>query len=535
MKRKCCKNIEISFTNYINVYYTSILYNATINRNKLSSFNKLCNFTNIHEQVCKILKEKTDADELIRKLKEYRGILEGGAIYEMKGGGKYEIIEALIKVISKCGNLYEFKKAYIAKVLEYTKKSLDSGTFDEKKYNDIIVEAEKEVTKKVPVKQVTVETVTKKAKVEAAAEKVEAEAVIKKVEAEAVKAETTEATKATAEVEEAVEATEAAEKTKAEEAEAAEVEEAKATAKAATEAIAEAATIAKAEAEAIAKAEAEAEAIAIAKAKATAEEAEAAEATEAAEKTKAEEAEAAEVEEAIAKAKAVEEAIAKAEAEVTAKAKAEAEAIAIAKAKATAKAATEAIAEAEAIAKAQAEAEAIAKAQAEEENIFNEIGDAIKEVDVPKQDELIKRAKRMYTDAKKIYTDAKHKSIIDITGIEDALKNAERLNAINKAFQAIEESNQDPTDDMIKDVIEMVSNLRKSNNATVNIDNIKIKIKAMLDKQWKQKNKLQQISDSKKNGEYDSLLEKMDNKIIVINKYLKYRQKYLALKAKLNM
>ena len=537
MKRKCCKNIEISFTNYINVYYTSILYNATINRNKLSSFNKLCNFTNIHEQVCKILKEKTDNDELINKLIEYRDILEGGAIYEMKGGGKYEIIEALIKVISKGGNLYEFKKAYIAKVLEYTKKSLDSGTFDEKKYNDIIVEAEKEVTKKVYVKQVTVETATKKAKVEAAAEKVEAEAVIKKVEAEAVKAETTEATKATAEVEEAVEATEAAEKTKAEEAEAAEVEEAKATAKAATEAIAEAATIAKAEAEAIAKAEAEAEAIAIAKAKATAEEAEAAEATEAAEKTKAEEAEAAEVEEAIAKAKAVEEAIAKAEAEVTAKAKAEAEAIAIAKAKATAKAATEAIAEAEAIAKAEAEAEAIAKAeaQAEEENIFNEIGDAIKEVDVPKQDELIKRAKRMYTDAKKIYTDAKHKSIIDITGIEDALKNAERLNAINKAFQAIEESNQDPTDDMINDVIEMVKNLRKSNNATVNIDNIKIKIKAMLDKQWKQKNKLQQISDSKKNGEYDSLLEKMDNKIIVINKYLKYRQKYLALKAKLNM
>ena len=505
MKRKCCKNIEISFTNYINVYYTSILYNATINRNKLSSFNKLCNFTNIHEQVCKILKEKTDDDELIRKLIEYRDILEGGAIYEMKGGGKYEIIEALIKVISKGGNLYEFKKAYIAKVLEYTKKSLDSGTFDEKKYNDIIVEAEKEVTKKVPVERVVVEAVTKKTKVEAVTKKVEAEAKIEATEAaEKTKAEEAEA----AEVEEAAEEAEATAKAEAEvTAKAIAKAEAEVTAKTKPEAIAEVTAKAEAEAIAIAIAKAEAEAIAIAIAKAKAEAIAKAEAEAIAIAiAKAEEAEAAEVEEAE-------------EAEVTAKAKAKA----IAKAEAKAKAEAE----------AKAIAEAKAKAIAEEEKIFNEIGDAIKEVDVAKQDELIKSAKKMYTGAKKMNADAKHKSTIDITGIEDALKNAEILNAINKAFQAIEESNQDPTDDMINGVIKMVGNLQKSNNATVNIDNIKIKIKPILKKRYETMDTM----ETKKNGELYYPLDKIDrgNNSTVINKYLKYKQKYLALKAKLNM
>ena len=449
MKRKCCKNIEISFTNYINVYYTSILYNATINRNKLSSFNKLCNSTKIHEQVCKILKEKTDDDELIKKLIEYRDILEGGAIYEMKGGGKYEIIEALIKVISKGGNLYEFKKAYIAKVLEYTKKSLDSGTFDEKKYNDIIVEAEKEVPKKVYVKQVTVET-----------------------EAEAVEAETTEATKAVAKIEAKVEA-----KAEVEEAKAAEVEEAKA---------AEAEAVEAETTEAVAKVEAKAEV---------------------------EEAEAAEVEEAKA-----------AEAETEAETEAEVEVM---------------IQKRESIGnimlknyfdKFQAETD-----EDKESKIFDKIGEANEAVNyapeiltddlIAEAEQKIESARKMYSTAKTMYSTAKTINKIKFEAIKNALNILDISNAINKAIIAVKNANDNKTKSMIDkantNIKTATTMFFEAEKHTYDKEIFKAMVKKL--KEAIDNNKQHDIDKTKTNG------------IGVGNKYKKYKHKYLALKAKLNM
>ena len=118
MKRKCCENVEINFTNYINVYYTSILHKSRMNRDNLAYLKKVFKRTEIEQKISKIFSEKEDKEELIKQLKE-KFVQGGGAMFEMKGGNDDDIVTKVISEITNMDveTLKEFKKDFVASAI----------------------------------------------------------------------------------------------------------------------------------------------------------------------------------------------------------------------------------------------------------------------------------------------------------------------------------------------------------------------------------------------------------------------------------
>ena len=127
MKRKCCENVEINFTNYINVYYTSILHKSRMNRDKLAYLEKVFKRTEIEERISKIFSENEDKEELIKQLKEM--LYQGGAMFKMEGGNDDGIVQKVINGVQSVDGhtLKEFKKAFVADAISRAEKIIIDG------------------------------------------------------------------------------------------------------------------------------------------------------------------------------------------------------------------------------------------------------------------------------------------------------------------------------------------------------------------------------------------------------------------------
>jgi hypothetical protein len=137
MKKKCCENVEINFTNYINVYYTSILHKSRMNRDNLANLKKAFNRTHIEEKICEIFISNEGVDRLSELLNNL--IVQGsGTMYDMEGGSNDDIVIIVIKAIIDIGDnkLNEFKKAFVKDAIKRGKASLKNYTHED--YSKII-------------------------------------------------------------------------------------------------------------------------------------------------------------------------------------------------------------------------------------------------------------------------------------------------------------------------------------------------------------------------------------------------------------